>query len=62
MMYDTLKKQFHPLLDQRIAFYDSEIKRYEKERFYEKNAVARLLRPKTYKRAIKKWLKKLCLM
>ena len=55
-MYDTLDKQFHPLLDKRIAFYDSEIKRYEKEQYYEKNAVARILRPKTYKRAIKREL------
>ena len=57
-MYDTLDKQFHPLLDKRIEFYDEDIKRYEREQYYEKNAVARLLRPKTYKRAIKKWLRK----
>lgn len=55
-MYDTLNKQFYPLLDKRIAFYESEIKRYEKEQSYEKNVVARLLRPKTYKRAIKREL------
>lgn len=36
-MIDSIDKQFHPLLDKRIEFYDEEIKRYEKEQYYEKN-------------------------
>ena len=58
-MYSTLDKQFHPLLDKRIAFYDEEIKRYEKEQYYEKNLLPRLFRPKTYKRAVKRELMRL---
>ena len=58
-MYDTLNKQFHPLLDKRIEFYDEEIKRYENEQYYEKNLLARAFRPKTYKRMIRKWLRQI---
>lgn len=55
-MYDTLESRFHPLLDKRIAFYEEEIKRYEKEQYYEKNLLSRMFRPKTYKRAVKREL------
>jgi glycosyltransferase involved in cell wall biosynthesis len=58
-MYGTLDKQFHPLLDKRIAYYNDEIARYEKEQYYEKYLLARMFRIKTYKRVLKNWLLKL---
>lgn len=42
------------LLEKRIDFYDSEIKKYEREVYFEKHLLKKMLRPKTYKR----WLKK----
>lgn len=58
-MYDSLNKQYHPLLDKRIAFYDAEIKRYEREVHFEKHPIEKWLRPKTYKRALKRELLRL---
>ena len=44
--------------DRSIANYEQLKKMQEKENFYLEHPVLRALRPKTYKRAIKKWLAK----
>lgn len=56
-MYDALDKQYHPLLDKRLAFYDEEITRYKKEQYFENHPILNWLRPNTYRRAIRRWLK-----
>ena len=48
--------KYHQLLKNRISFYEIEIAKYQKEQYYEKHLMAKLLRPKTYKRAIKRGL------
>lgn len=58
-MRDVIDDKYRDLLEKRIAFYDEEVKRYEKEQYYEKHWFARIFRLKTYKRIVKKWLRKL---
>lgn len=58
-MRDVIDDKYRDLLEKRIAFYDAEVKRYEKEQYYEKHWFARIFRLKTYKRVIKKWLNNL---
>ena len=58
-MRDVIDDQYRELLEKRIAFYDTEVKRYEKEQYYEKHWLARIFRPKTYRRIIKNWLRRL---
>lgn len=48
--------KYHQLLKNRIAFYEIEIAKYQREQYYEKHLIAKILRPKTYKRAIKRRL------
>lgn len=56
-MRDVIDDKYRDLLEKRIAFYDAEVKRYEKEQYYEKHWLARIFRMKTYKRFIKKRLR-----
>lgn len=53
-MKGELQVKYIPLLEKRIAYYDSEINKYEREVYFEKHLLKKMLRPKTYKR----WLKK----
>lgn len=57
-MKGVLEPRCHTLLDDRIAFYDAEIRKYEQEIYYEKHLMPRLFRAKTYKRMLKKQVKK----
>lgn len=43
--------------DESIMNYQRDRANYEREAYYESHPLARLLRPKTYKRIIKKWLR-----
>lgn len=52
------ESKYHAIIDKRLYQYEKEIAQYEKEVYYEKHLIARLFRIKTYKRAIKKILKK----
>ena len=51
--------KYQDLIKQKIKFYEKEIERYEREQYYEKNIIARILRPKTYIRLIKRTLRKI---
>lgn len=53
------EKNYQDLIKQKIKFYEKEIQRYEREQYYEKNIIARILRPKTYRRLIKRTLRKI---
>lgn len=55
-MRDVIDDKYKDLLEKRIAFYDEEVKRYENEQYYENHWYARIFRPKTYTRRIKKSL------
>lgn len=55
---DISEDKYHDLIKQKITFYETEIRRYEREQYFEKNIIAKYLRLKTYKRIIKKFLKK----
>lgn len=45
--------KYHQLLKNRIEFYELEIAKYQREQYYEKHLIAKIFRPKTYKRAIR---------
>lgn len=49
-------EKYKTLLQDKISFYEQEILKYENEQYFEKHTVARLFRPKTYKRLVKRKL------
>lgn len=48
--------KYHTILKERISFYEKEILLYEKEQYYDKTPIAKYLRPKTYKRMLRREL------
>lgn len=52
------ENKYQDLIKQKIEFYEKEIEKYEREQYFEKNTIAKYFRYKTYKRIIKKFLKK----
>ena len=52
-------KQYHAAIDARLAQYEKDILQYECEVYCEKHFFARVLRLKTYKRIIRRFLKKM---
>lgn len=57
-MRNVLDPQYHSLLDCRVGYYQAEIEKYEREVYFENHLLARLFRPKTYKRKLKRILGK----
>jgi hypothetical protein len=49
-------EKYKTLLQDKIRFYEQEILKYENEQYFEKHTIARLFRPKTYKRLVKRKL------
>ena len=54
----SLAPQYQEMLDVRISQYDSDVKRYKREMYFEKHLLARMFRLKTYKRLLKKYLQR----
>ena len=56
---ELANESYYSIIDERLSYYDKEIKMYEKEEYYENHLMSRLFRLKTYKRFIKSLLKKI---